>query len=101
MTPEKISLFIRSVNWTFAKTMPQIPHWYTVKEWHPELAGDFECFVRHIQDNGYSEIFMGKSYKYFDVGEYKYWTMDPSVDETDLINRALVTVPTSEINEKE
>ena len=27
---------------------------------------------------------------YFNVDEYKYWVMDPSIEETDLINRAKI-----------
>ena len=32
MSSEEIEDFIRNHKWTYAKTMPQSPHWYVVKE---------------------------------------------------------------------
>jgi hypothetical protein len=31
----------------------------------------------------------GRTYRYLKVGDYQYWTMDETLEETDLINRAL------------
>ena len=41
--------YIAQVRWQFAKTMPQWPHEYTVRNWRPELESDFEEFARLTQ----------------------------------------------------
>jgi len=78
------------VKWQFAKTMPKIPHEYTVKSWKPHLSISFEHFVEHIRKNGYKEKFMKKEYTYFDFNGWKYWTMGDPIEETTIINRARI-----------
>lgn len=88
MQIETIRQYIQSVRWKFASTMPQIPHEYTLKEWHPSKKDTFNAFVLHIRETGYKELFYGKEMTYFDVDGFKYWTMGSPLEETILINRA-------------
>lgn len=44
--------YIDEVRWQFAKTMPQWPHWYTVRAWRPDLEAEFEAFSRLIRRRG-------------------------------------------------
>jgi len=101
MTPECIENYINNVRWTFAKTMTKIPHEYTVRWYAPQRDKEFCEFANHIRANGYAKNFFSKTFIYFDVGEYSYWTMGCPIhesiqeaksnikDTTYIINRAL------------
>jgi hypothetical protein len=80
--------YISSVEWRFAKTMSKIPHWYTVSAWSTEDREKFMRLAEAIRVDGYDENFCGRTYRYLNIGDFKYWTMDPVVQETTLINRA-------------
>lgn len=91
--------YIGSVRWQFAKTMPQWPHEYTVKEWRPEFAAQFEAFCRLIKAEGFVEPWPAPPAQaiyhnhYLVIGDWKYWAMGtrgdlgPAEDLT-VINRA-------------
>jgi hypothetical protein len=78
--------FINSQQWTFAKTMPQWPHYYIVRNAHNEK--DFVGFVEYIRANGKPEPFLDKTYIYLEIDGWKYWTMGDTIEETTIINRA-------------
>ena len=89
--------FIRSVPWRFAKTMPQMPHEYTLRKQARErgLESKFESAVRLIREAGYRQRYGSKVYTYYDVedGEgtaWQYWTMGEPYERTILINRARI-----------
>ena len=84
-----ISRFIESQQWIFAKTMADIPHWYCLKR-NCENAEDWLWFVRLMNEYGVEGKFYGKTYKYFYWGDYRYWMMDPTPEECDLINRCII-----------
>jgi len=73
--------------WHFAKTMATIPHFYVrKKEWGNDK--EFEEVVKWIRKYGVSEKFYNKSFVYFYLYEWKYWTMGAAVKKTEIINRA-------------
>lgn len=83
--PDDLREFVDSTQWTFAKTMPEWPHEYIVRE-----RVDEELFVRtvcHIRANGYEGTFYRKSITYYDDGGLVYWTMGSPLDETTIVNR--------------
>ena len=81
--------FIAAVPWTFAKTMPWIPHEYTRRGQSP--TEDFEAMVERIRAHGYREEWRsGRVFVYLDVDGWKYWTMGNPLPETSIINRALI-----------
>ena len=82
----RIHHFISKSEWHFAKTMPQIPHWYCLLK-ECEDKDEFLWFARYIWEHSIPGEFFGRTYKYFYLGMYKYWIMDPSPEECDLINR--------------
>jgi hypothetical protein len=83
----ELQLKFDNKNWRFAKTMPKIPHYYARRsEWGDEK--DFEKVVQYIRDNGVAERFFSKSFIYFYMGGWKYWTMGEPLNETQVINRA-------------
>lgn len=83
--PDDLSAFIASSHWTFAKTMPQWPHEYLVRD-----RVDEQLFVRlvcHIRANGYQGKFYRKNITYYDADGMVYWTMGAPLKETIIINR--------------
>jgi hypothetical protein len=93
MTDEELERFVSEQKWHFAKTMPQWPHWYCLRSESEDKAG-FEAFVTHILSEGYEAEFRPAdrahwaTRRYLDLGEFHYWSMDPTAASTTLINRA-------------
>lgn len=77
--------FINRNEWVFAKTMPELPHYYIIKdslsENDKELFDKFEVFIRN---NGYTAKFYSKEYTYFNIGNYKYWVMENILNRAEL-----------------
>lgn len=88
---ERILRFITSVRWQFAKTMPLIPHEYTVLAWRPDLKDEFVWFARTIVEYGRVESWGRYRNSYYYFRRHKYWTMDDPIEATDLINRESTT----------
>ena len=86
--------FIAEVQWRFAKTMPRWPHWYVMKQWNPAREAEFMELVRLVFEEGSDQQWGTGDYertvRYYYAGDYKYWVMDPTIEATDLINRARV-----------
>ncbi len=88
LTGEFIEQTLDKCKWIFAKTMPENPHWYTLRS----DFGNNEMFlsiINHIRYFGNDEIFQGVLYRVFYVGSYMFWTMpqDLTNESCDLINR--------------
>jgi|ERR1035437_707300 hypothetical protein len=83
--PDDLRQFIATSKWTFAKTMPEWPHEYIVRERVDERF--FEQMVRHIRLNGCEGAFYKEKYIYFENDGMLYWTMGAPIDETTIINR--------------
>jgi hypothetical protein len=84
--PEFIKAFISKECWTFAKTMPQWPHWYLVRAKCDDDT--FSKFVSFIYTNGYVRAWHDREFTYLDIDDYSYWTTGNPVDQTTIINRA-------------
>ncbi len=76
-------------SWRFAKTMPQNPHWYTLRK-HWRGSPTFDDAVMYIRKYGYKEKFKRSWYTLLDINDMKYWTMGAKLDITILINRAKI-----------
>lgn len=85
-----LQAFFDDVHWTFAKTMPQFPHEYTVKEWKPQHKVSFYRAVRIIRLYGNPEPFFDKTYIYLSLNGLKYWTMGAPLVQTKIINRCTI-----------
>jgi hypothetical protein len=83
--PNALRLFIDSTQWTYAKTMPEWPHEYIVRDRVDRAL--FEQLVCHIRENGYEGRFYQKSITYYDESGMVYWTMGAPLEETIIINR--------------
>jgi hypothetical protein len=86
--------YVAMVRWQFATTMPQWPHWYTVRAWRSDLEPQFEAFARLIRRDGVVAPWPRDSanprYRnaYLLVGDWMYWTMPGTIAEQGVINRA-------------
>jgi len=87
MTPEQFIEWTTSVPWTFAKTMPKDPHWWTtIKTCNHVL---WRIVTLYIEQNGQEVTYKGRYYHAYLSGEYRYWTMENDYRDSVLINRAL------------
>ena len=77
--------FVDDAEWTFAKTMPEWPHEYIVRERVDEDL--FVTLVRHIRTAGYEGKFYQRSMTFYDEDGMVYWTMGAPLDETIIVNR--------------
>ncbi len=82
----KVRQFIDTHEWHFAKTMPEIPHWYCLLRDKNDVE-EFRWFAAHIRKYSKPGQFYGRTYYYYYFEDYKYWWMDDTVEECDLINR--------------
>jgi len=83
--PDALRKFIKSSQWTFAKTMPDWPHEYIVRERVDRVL--FEALVRHIRQHGFEGHFYQRVLTYFAEDGLLYWTMGEPIEETIIINR--------------
>ncbi len=81
--------FVSKLEWRFAKTMPEIPHEYIVRD---NLSNKdktlFDRLATHIKEQGYIGKFALKTYWYIDIGDYKYWVIDNILNREPLTKAA-------------
>lgn len=92
LTLEEMRAFVRRHEWTFAKTMPHIPHEYLL-EWNVDNPDDYFRFMMTIRRLGYDDYFFQKKDRYADVDGYKYWTMGEYLNTSWVLNRAKLDRP--------
>lgn len=84
---EKCKL-LEKARWKYARTYPNAPHEYTLLEWNNKK--DMIEFAQIIQEQGHTEYFYKKKFTVLFIDKYRYWSMDLSVENTALINRAFI-----------
>lgn len=84
---EKIQNTIANSEWRFAKTMPHMPHFYTLRKM-AESDEEFVSLVNFIRSHGYDQKWGGRLFRYLDLDGWTYWTMGAKVESTILVNRA-------------
>jgi len=83
--PSVLQEFIDSIQWTFAKTMPEWPHEYLVRDRVDKSL--FEALVCHIRAHGFEGRFYRRVLTYYAEDGLLYWTMGEPLGETAIINR--------------
>jgi hypothetical protein len=72
--------------WVFAKTMPEIFHYYIVRDnLSLEYQRLFDEFALFIKEYGYSKKFYAKEYQYLDLEGYKYWFIENILNREKII----------------
>ena len=93
----RLSKYIESVEWRYAKTMPQCPHFYTKRIWDKTGGEEFAYLEKAIADNCVEELFNNKTkFYYFYFEGFKYWGGPWLGGQMILINRAKVEPDTKE-----
>jgi len=88
LTNEEFAFSSQFFSWTFAKTMPQYPHWYIVRGKTAEEDAYFSMF-RAIEVRGVWREWNGTPQQYLHPGDgYYYWKMNDDINESIIINRA-------------
>jgi hypothetical protein len=94
---ERFRTLVEPREFVFAKTMPEIPHWYTMRRsWAAD--GSFDEAVALQRRIGYVRSWppgaaRGRKYTYLNLNGFKYWTMGEPVAACPLMNRAAVSYP--------
>lgn len=84
--PPHVREFVASTSWIFAKTYAATwPHEYVLRT--PDNAVTFRALARHIFEHGREGRFYSHILKYHHEGGKVYWSMDPTPETTDLVNR--------------
>ncbi len=83
--PDHLRAFVDRERWTFAKTMPEWPHEYIVRERVDERL--FADLVHHIRSHGRDGRFYEKVLVYYEEAGMVYWTMGAPIAETTIVNR--------------
>jgi len=83
--PPDIRAFVDEQAWTFAKTMPEWPHEYIVRDRVDEAL--FERLVVHIREHGREGMFYERVIVYYEEMGLVYWTMGAPLRETAIVNR--------------
>jgi hypothetical protein len=81
-----ILAIIGRLSFRVAKTLPHIPHEYTVRS--PETEADYVALFEAIQRDGVFERYAGRKKKYLYPGDgRKYWAMTTHLPSSRVINR--------------
>jgi len=94
---ERARELLEAQTWIFARTMPWVPHWYTLrKRWARDE--DFVWVVETMLRDGYDEIYAQRQHRVMNVGGFKYWTYceghtQVGAGTCDLINRKPIPDP--------
>lgn len=87
MNEDEFRAWVAAGEWVFAKTMPDMPHWYTLREARQNDEA-FNLAVQFVRENGRFGHWYGKPRRYYDLDGFTYWTMGWPIGETVLMNRA-------------
>jgi len=72
MDKEKFLRFVAQAEWTFAKTVPNWPHFYIVEKNLPDQAA-FQAAKAFVRESGRLGKFFDMDVFYFDADEWTYW----------------------------
>lgn len=80
---------LRKAKFVYAKTMPHIPHYYTVgKNW--DSHEEFIWTATYIFEHGLPQIFFKNQTEprnYYYYQGWRYWIMDKKPEDAAIINR--------------
>jgi hypothetical protein len=82
---------ISRLQWRLAKTMPEIPHEYTVRGKPPETEELYVALFQTIQASDVLQPYKGRRKPYLLPGDgHKYWAMTTHLPSSHVLNRMLI-----------
>jgi hypothetical protein len=101
--------FVARSGWRLAETMLDAPHQYTVRDLStPDARGTtalghagFEWFARLAGERGVRGRWGNRSYRYYELDGWEYWTMGLAPEVTTIINRRAKSPATRAILDRE
>jgi len=89
MKRKLLESWIDKQKWIFAKSYAKTaPHEYLLlKDLTEKDKRIFKNLAKKIKEEGYDSYFYKAKFRYLRIGEYKYWSMDKTIETTNLINR--------------
>lgn len=93
-TRDRARRFIESQHWTFAKTVPETPHWYVMAHLTSD-PDEFRWFMDLIASDGYDEEWSipgvrPRTYRYLTIDGFDYWYVHSRVTKPSLNRRVHV-----------
>ncbi len=86
-TLDELREAVRGLDWRFAKTMPQHPHWYIRRD--PAIEDVYVALFRATVEHGQWESFYKRRVQYLYLGDgFKYWRMTDDLNVSRILNRA-------------
>jgi hypothetical protein len=86
MPNDKALSIISRLSFRFAKTMPEVPHEYTVRS--DETEEDYVALYHRIAEDGILDSYNGGKNKYLYPGDrWKYWAMTTHLPSSRVLNR--------------
>ena len=87
LSKAEVKLYLNGLNWVFAKTMPNNPHFYSIREKAEETT--FKKVVDYIRYFGDLNIYNEQVYRVLQIDDFIYWTMPSDIANynCDLINK--------------
>lgn len=97
MSSEEFGRFVSEQSWTFAKSMPGVPHEYVVRE--RSVPGDvYDRAARTVWSRGRMGRWRRHGPKpYFEHDGWRYWLMTPPGVSTVMNRCALPAVPANQV----
>jgi len=86
---ERITKFIGSNNWIFAKTYAKTaPHEYVIYDKLDEKTQkEYKWFIKQIEEKGIDEKFYQTTFRYLYFDGMKYWIHGTGEDDGGILNR--------------
>ena len=85
----RVRAYIQSMDWRFARSMPQWPHTYVLREWGSPREFDF--IARLINKFGYRDNWGKRTDAYLVIGKFKYWVIEDCLNRAAPISNAEVS----------
>jgi hypothetical protein len=86
LSEEGVQQWLESQGWHHARSRPDNPHSYCLRR-ESDDQENFERIVEYIREYGSPYPWWGAVYDQLPLGNYCYWTMGATIENTELINR--------------
>jgi hypothetical protein len=86
---EELQKALEGAGYIYAKTMPQCPHYYTLRAKWTNKDVSFDDAVTALKFYSVPDRWENRKVMYFKTNTHRYWVMSERVEDVILINRAV------------